>query len=67
MGDLQGPKIRVYTFKYNKIQLAVGDKFTLESVPTRHVSEGVVTYSKRHNAARMLFRLLPSSGLMLAL
>ncbi|MFT6926170.1 MAG: pyruvate kinase [Psychromonas sp.] len=31
MGDLQGPKIRVSTFKDNKIQLAVGDLFTLDS------------------------------------
>jgi pyruvate kinase len=31
MGDLQGPKIRVSTFKDGKIQLAVGDKFTLDS------------------------------------
>ncbi len=31
MGDLQGPKIRVSTFKDNKIQLAVGDTFTLDS------------------------------------
>ncbi len=31
MGDLQGPKIRISTFKNNKIQLAVGDKFTLDS------------------------------------
>jgi len=31
MGDLQGPKIRVSTFKDKKIQLAVGDKFTLDS------------------------------------
>ena len=31
MGDLQGPKIRVSTFKDNKIQLAVGDKFILDS------------------------------------
>ena len=31
MGDLQGPKIRVSTFENNKIQLAVGDKFTLDS------------------------------------
>ena len=31
LGDLQGPKIRVSTFKYGKIQLAVGDKFTLDS------------------------------------
>lgn len=31
MGDLQGPKIRISTFKENKIQLAVGDKFTLDS------------------------------------
>ncbi len=31
MGDLQGPKIRISTFKDNKIQLAVGDKFTLDS------------------------------------
>ncbi len=30
-GDLQGPKIRVSTFKNNKIQLAVGDKFVLDS------------------------------------
>ncbi|WP_435236665.1 pyruvate kinase [Psychromonas sp. PT13] len=31
MGDLQGPKIRISTFKNNKIKLAVGDKFTLDS------------------------------------
>ena len=31
MGDLQGPKIRVSTFKDNKILLAIGDKFTLDS------------------------------------
>ncbi|ABM04098.1 pyruvate kinase [Psychromonas ingrahamii 37] len=31
MGDLQGPKIRVSTFKDNKIILVVGDKFTLDS------------------------------------
>ncbi|MGF1683769.1 pyruvate kinase [Photobacterium minamisatsumaniensis] len=31
LGDLQGPKIRVSTFKDNKIQLAIGDKFTLDS------------------------------------
>jgi len=31
MGDLQGPKIRVSTFKDNKIQLAVGEKFILDS------------------------------------
>ncbi|GLS91040.1 pyruvate kinase [Psychromonas marina] len=31
MGDLQGPKIRVSTFKDNKIQLAVGDLFVLDS------------------------------------
>jgi len=31
MGDLQGPKIRISTFIDNKIQLAVGDKFTLDS------------------------------------
>jgi pyruvate kinase len=31
MGDLQGPKIRVSTFKDGKIKLAVGDKFTLNS------------------------------------
>ena len=31
MGDLQGPKIRVSTFKNGKIHLAVGDKFTLDS------------------------------------
>jgi len=31
MGDLQGPKIRVSTFKDNKILLAVGDKFVLDS------------------------------------
>lgn len=31
MGDLQGPKIRVSTFENNKIQLTVGDKFTLDS------------------------------------
>ncbi len=31
LGDLQGPKIRVSTFKDGKIQLAIGDKFTLDS------------------------------------
>jgi len=31
MGDLQGPKIRVSTFKDNKIMLSVGDKFVLDS------------------------------------
>lgn len=31
LGDLQGPKIRVSTFKNNKIQLNIGDKFTLDS------------------------------------
>lgn len=31
LGDLQGPKIRVSTFKDGKIQLAVGDLFTLDS------------------------------------
>ncbi|PSW07320.1 pyruvate kinase [Photobacterium lipolyticum] len=31
LGDLQGPKIRVSTFKEGKIQLAIGDKFTLDS------------------------------------
>ncbi|MEF1280995.1 pyruvate kinase, partial [Vibrio fortis] len=31
LGDLQGPKIRVSTFRDGKIQLAVGDKFTLDS------------------------------------
>ena len=31
MGDLQGPKIRIARFKNDKIQLAVGDSFTLDS------------------------------------
>ena len=31
LGDLQGPKIRVSTFKDGKIHLAIGDKFTLDS------------------------------------
>ncbi|MGY3569172.1 pyruvate kinase [Vibrio sp. SCSIO 43135] len=31
LGDLQGPKIRVSTFKDGKIQLTPGDKFTLDS------------------------------------
>lgn len=31
LGDLQGPKIRVSTFKQGKIQLTVGDRFTLDS------------------------------------
>jgi pyruvate kinase len=31
LGDLQGPKIRVSTFKDGAIVLAVGDKFTLDS------------------------------------
>jgi len=31
MGDLQGPKIRVSTFKDGKIQLAIGDSFILDS------------------------------------
>ncbi len=31
LGDLQGPKIRVSTFKDGAIMLAVGDKFALDS------------------------------------
>ncbi len=31
LGDLQGPKIRVSTFKDDKIQLVIGDAFTLDS------------------------------------
>ncbi|MFV0575157.1 MAG: pyruvate kinase [Vibrio sp.] len=31
LGDLQGPKIRVSTFKDGKIHLNIGDKFTLDS------------------------------------
>ncbi|MCG9725755.1 pyruvate kinase [Vibrio brasiliensis] len=31
LGDLQGPKIRVSTFKEGKVQLAIGDIFTLDS------------------------------------
>ena len=31
LGDLQGPKIRVSRFKNTKIQLAVGDTFTLDA------------------------------------
>lgn len=31
MGDLQGPKIRISTFKESKIELSIGDKFTLDS------------------------------------
>lgn len=31
LGDLQGPKIRVSTFKDNKILLSVGDKFILDA------------------------------------
>lgn len=31
LGDLQGPKIRVSTFKDGKVQLTIGDKFTLDS------------------------------------
>ncbi|MGO1247316.1 MAG: pyruvate kinase [Oceanisphaera sp.] len=31
LGDLQGPKIRVSTFKNNKIELALGDKFILDA------------------------------------
>ncbi|GAA4904127.1 pyruvate kinase [Ferrimonas pelagia] len=31
LGDLQGPKIRVSTFKNGKIQLALGDHFILDS------------------------------------
>jgi pyruvate kinase len=31
LGDLQGPKIRVSTFKDGKIELAVGDKFELDA------------------------------------
>ena len=29
LGDLQGPKIRVSTFKNGPIKLAIGDKFEL--------------------------------------
>lgn len=31
LGDLQGPKIRVSTFKEGKIFLSIGDKFTLDA------------------------------------
>ena len=31
LGDLQGPKIRVSTFKDGKIMLSIGDKFVLDS------------------------------------
>ncbi|MFA0569747.1 MAG: pyruvate kinase [Vibrio gallaecicus] len=31
LGDLQGPKIRVSTFKDGKVQLTIGDNFTLDS------------------------------------
>ncbi|WP_319537365.1 pyruvate kinase [uncultured Vibrio sp.] len=31
LGDLQGPKIRVSTFKDGKVMLKIGDKFTLDS------------------------------------
>lgn len=31
LGDLQGPKIRVSTFKDNKVTLHIGDKFLLDS------------------------------------
>ena len=31
LGDLQGPKIRIARFSNDKIQLAVGDKFSLDS------------------------------------
>ncbi|MEL0638862.1 pyruvate kinase [Marinomonas sp. TI.3.20] len=31
LGDLQGPKIRISTFKDGQIQLSIGDKFTLDS------------------------------------
>ncbi|GAA5214584.1 pyruvate kinase [Corallincola platygyrae] len=31
LGDLQGPKIRVSTFKEGKVHLAIGDNFTLDS------------------------------------
>lgn len=31
LGDLQGPKIRVSTFKNDKVMLIVGDKFTLDA------------------------------------
>jgi pyruvate kinase len=31
LGDLQGPKIRIARFKNDKIQLAVGDRFALDS------------------------------------
>jgi pyruvate kinase len=31
LGDLQGPKIRISTFKSDKVILSLGDKFTLDS------------------------------------
>jgi len=31
LGDLQGPKIRVSTFKEGKVQLSIGDIFTLDN------------------------------------
>ena len=41
LGDLQGPKIRVSTFKDGPIQLKVGDKFTLDG--TMGKGEGMQT------------------------
>ncbi len=43
LGDLQGPKIRVSTFKEGKIQLNIGDKFTLDSdLPKGEGHQGAV-------------------------
>lgn len=33
LGDLQGPKIRVSTFKEGKVFLNIGDKFLLDANP----------------------------------
>ncbi|UPQ88829.1 pyruvate kinase [Vibrio sinaloensis] len=43
LGDLQGPKIRVSTFKEGKVQLNIGDVFTLDSaLPAGHGDKDAV-------------------------
>jgi pyruvate kinase len=39
LGDLQGPKIRVARFKDGKIQLNIGDKFTLDAALERDAGD----------------------------
>ena len=46
LGDLQGPKIRVSTFKEGKIFLNIGDKFLLDAKATKRKSASTIKDSR---------------------